>query len=57
MNYGLLVIYIIAIAGLLISANQHGKEKKGKYNFFTNLIALILNLLLIWWALGWQVIP
>ena len=52
MNWALLIIYIGGALGLLISANQHGKPHPA-YNFWIKLLALIIDLVLIWWATGW----
>jgi len=56
MNYGLMGIYILALMGLLISANKHGKERDNE-NFWTTIVATLINLTLIWWALGWRFYP
>jgi len=53
MNFGLIIFYIFALLGLLLAANLHGQKKEGDHNFWVNLISIIINLVLIWWALGW----
>jgi len=55
MNWALLIIYIFVFLGLLINANQHGKPKDN-WNFWTSLICYVIELTLIWWALGWRFI-
>lgn len=54
MIWGLVILYTFTFIGLLIAANEHGKPKKGKNNFWLVLVAWILQLTLIWWALGWR---
>ena len=56
MKIGLLIIYVLAFVNLLLMANLHGKERTGKYNFFALFIRIIIELVLIWWALGWNFI-
>lgn len=53
MNWGLLIIYIFSFVGLLLAAHLHGEEK-GKWNFWATATATILELVCIWWALGWR---
>lgn len=55
-NFGLLALYLLFLTSLLLSANQHGKPKTGKNDFWTTLFATIISLVLIWWALGWKFI-
>jgi hypothetical protein len=56
MNWGLLVLYLFIAFGLGIAAEKHGKERKGKHNFWLDLLAFLLQLVLIWWAVGWRFI-
>ena len=44
--YAIILICLYAIS-LLISANQHGKEKTGKYNFWNAFIAQLLVFILL----------
>lgn len=53
MIWGLFIFYIFAFAGLLIYANKHGQERD-PYNFWVYLISMIIQFVLIWWALGWR---
>ena len=55
MNEGLIVIYVLVLITLLYSANRHGKERDNE-NFWITLVSVILQLLLIWWALDWKFI-
>lgn len=55
-NYGLLTIYIFTALSLGVNIAEHGQLKTGKENVFYGLIAKILSLVLIWWALNWQFI-
>ena len=57
MNVALLVWYILVVVGLLINANQHGKAKTGRHNFWVSVIATSITLVMVWWMLGWQIIP
>ena len=39
------IIYLfLSLCVLLIGANEHGKEKTGKHNFWINLISVIIYL-------------
>jgi hypothetical protein len=49
----LAIIYFFVFVGLLFAANKHGKTRSNE-NFWTTLIAFIIQLCLIWWALGWK---
>ena len=45
------IIYLVLLfVGLLIEANQHGKDKKGKHNFFTSFIAMTIQIGLMYWG-------
>ena len=50
METPIIVLISLWAASLLISANQHGKEKTGKYNFWASLIGLAINVALLYWA-------
>ena len=56
MNIALIIIYILNGLGLLACAHYHGKEHKSSYNFWVKLISVVIDLGLIWWALGWKFI-
>lgn len=53
MNTALIVIYVLAFINLLWVANQHGKPRDD-WNFWAYFISLLIELTLIWWALGWE---
>ena len=55
MNWALLIIYILMAISLLIASNKHG-QLRSDYNFWIVLIASLIDLLLIWWAVGWRFI-
>ena len=55
MNIGFIIICALKIISLFIVANQHGNIKTGKYNFWVQIVATIIGMLLILWAMGWQV--
>jgi hypothetical protein len=42
MNYWLMAYYAISLIGVGIAIEEHGKEKKGKHNFWISLIAFAL---------------
>ena len=56
MNTALIIIYALMIFGLGIISQQHGQTTKKVENFWWSLFITLINLLLIWWALGWQFI-
>ena len=56
MNYGLMILYIVVFIELLIAANIHGTTRSPN-NFYVHLINVIITLILVWWALGWQIMP
>lgn len=44
----ILIIVLFSIS-LLLAANKHGREKSGKENFWTSLVAMAITVgLLIW---------
>ena len=45
----ILLIALYAIS-LLLSANMHGKPRGGTYNFWTDLIGMVINTGLLWWG-------
>ena len=47
----MIVIYVLVAFNLLMAANMHGKSK-GEWSLPASVIAQILSLLLIWWAIG-----
>ena len=53
MNIALWIIYVLTFISLLFNANQHGEPRKDT-NFWASLISTIITLILIWWALGWN---
>ena len=45
------IIYLVlAFAGLLSAANQHGKEKTGKHNFWSDLLTTSIVFLLLFFG-------
>lgn len=45
------IIYLcLVLGGMLLSANKHGKEKTGKENFWTHLIASFLVVAILYWG-------
>ena len=45
------IIYLVLIfAGLLLSANLHGKEKKGKHNFWNHIFNTVITISLLYWG-------
>lgn len=55
MNTALIIIYVLVGISLLIAASQHGKPQED-YNFWISFTSKLINLTLIWWALGWKFI-
>lgn len=45
-----LIYLTLVFIGALIAANQHGKDKTGKHDFFTSIIAQILVMGLLYWG-------
>lgn len=50
MNAPQIIILVLFFISLLISANQHGKNKTGKHDFFVSLFSSLLHLLLLYWG-------
>ena len=44
MNLGSILLLVWLLVGLLIAANQHGKYKTGKDNFWWTLLGVIIIL-------------
>jgi len=55
MRIALVVLYTVALVNLLYEAHTHG-EPRGNHNFWLFLVGTVLELLLIWWAVGWKFI-
>ena len=56
MNIPLIILYVLSFIGLLFASNRHGKPKEGDNSFWSDLLAMIIQWILIWWALGWRFI-
>lgn len=41
---------VLVFIGLLISANQDGKPKTGKYSFLGSLISITISLSILYWG-------
>jgi uncharacterized membrane protein len=54
MIWGLIILYAFSVFNLLMGAHEHGKPKTGNHNFWIITVANLLQLVLIWWALGWR---
>lgn len=48
MNIPQLILFTLWATNLLIMANLHGKEKAGKHNFWTSLIAVSINAIILY---------
>lgn len=49
-----IIVIVLYSISLCIAANQHGKPKEGKYNFWVSLIAMGIEVgLLIWGGFFW----
>ena len=55
MNVALVVIYVLTFISLLNAANGHGKPRDN-HNFWQMVFAWFLQLILVWWAVGWKFI-
>ena len=45
------IIYIaLFLIALVIAGYRHGKQKKGRYNLWVELTALLLGILLLYWG-------
>lgn len=45
------IIYLLLLStGLLLSANQHGKPKEGKHNFWYQAISTLITLALLYYG-------
>lgn len=51
----LIIIYVLFAVAMLLTAYNHGKPRTGKHNFWIESIMISLQLVLIWWALGWRI--
>lgn len=50
MNAPQLILLTLFAASILLAANQHGKKREGTHNFWVSLIALIIQLSLMYWG-------
>ena len=59
MNIALIFFYILSFFGLLINGFLHGNKKpkiQCYYNLPNDVVRTIIELLFIWWILGWKII-
>jgi hypothetical protein len=45
----IIIIALYAMA-LLLNSHLHGKERTGKYNFWTTLVGTIMQLSILYWG-------
>lgn len=45
-----IIYFALVLISLLFAANQHGKPKKGKHNFWVTVIACIISISILWWG-------
>lgn len=45
-----IILIELTIVGLLIAANQHGKQKEGNHSFWVTFISVLIQLSLLYWA-------
>ena len=50
MNLAMYFLFTLWAASLLLNSNLHGKIKTGNYNFWTSLIALSIEITLLYYA-------
>ena len=50
-----IIIFVLYGANLLIAANEHGKVKKTKGNFWLSFRAVTLMTILMLWSWSWSV--
>jgi hypothetical protein len=50
-NYIPQIIFLCLIAmGITYTAIKHGKPREGNHNIWTYLVAILVELLLLWWG-------
>ncbi len=55
MNWGFLVLCCLWFGGFAIHMIKHGEPNIEKYNMFTRAIAILLEAVLVLWAMHWKV--
>ena len=50
MNAPQIILLVLFGISLLVSANKHGQDKKGKENFWITLIAAAIQLSICYWG-------
>jgi len=55
MNIPVLILIILSCISLGISIAKHGTPKGDNYNIWITFICLIVEWVLILWALGWRI--
>ena len=50
MNTGEIIVLVLCGLGLLIKAHLHGTKRTGNHNFFIQVISVIINLALLYYA-------
>ena len=51
MNYYFIVILMLFATNLGINLTRHGQQRTDNYNFFTSLIAVIIETVLVYFAI------
>lgn len=45
-----IVMIILFAISLLLTSNQHGKAKEGKYNFWAALVSVMIQVAVLYWG-------
>ena len=56
MNWAFVIFFVLSTLGLGISLGKHGEFKKGKENGWISLIAYLVTMALVLWAIGWSIL-
>ncbi len=54
MNAPQIIMIGLMIFGLTLEATKDGQPKTGKHNLAVHLMAVLLNVLLLWWGGFWR---
>lgn len=50
MKTPIIILICLWFVGLLLISNKHGKPKEGKHNVFTQIVAVLIEASLLYWA-------
>lgn len=54
MNWGFLIMACLSFAYVCQELAQHGEKKTGTHNGITGLLSAAIQMVIVYWAMGWH---